>query len=192
MAAVPDSNGPSISPWWGLLLLLLLPIFLGLGWLVGKIPVSPAPATQAREVSNVSTRASALARPGAPAAVELSNWMSYDDAVAESGRTGKPVFIDFSAEWCGPCQRLKQQVFEEGEHWDALRAVAIPVSIVDRRREDGSNPSQTDDLQRRYGVNAFPTLIVFSPRSGRVQRAQGFGDASRTVAWIVESANRVR
>ena len=112
--------------------------------------------------------------------------------MAESGRTGKPVFIDFSAEWCGPCQRLKQLVFKDADYWDTLRAAAIPVSIVDRRREDGSNPSQTDDLQRRYSVNAFPTLIVFSPRSGRVQRAQGFGDANGTIAWIRESANGVR
>jgi thiol:disulfide interchange protein len=178
MADSPNSSTFSISPWWAL---LLLPALLGIGWLVGTMPVPPAPATQGGPGS-----------PNKPATATLSNWMSYDDAVAESGRTGKPVFIDFSAEWCGPCQRLKREVFEEADSWDALRAAAIPVSIVDRRREDGSNASQTDDLQRRYSVDAFPTLIVFSPRSGRVQRAQGFGDANRTVAWVRESSNSVR
>jgi len=68
----------------------------------------------------------------------------------------------------------------------------IPVSVVDRAREDGQNPPAIEDLQRRYQVDAFPTLVVFSPENGRVRRTKGDGDAQATVAWIREAARSVR
>ena len=66
----------------------------------------------------------------------------------------------------------------------------IPVSIVDRTRENGENPADIEDLQRRYDVDAFPTLIVFSPRSGKTEKTRGFGGPERTVAWILQAAHQ--
>jgi thiol-disulfide isomerase/thioredoxin len=123
---------------------------------------------------------------------EYSQWTSLDNAMAESRRNGKPIFIDFSADWCGPCQRLKQQVFEDGERGRVLQSAVIPVSIVDRRRETGSNPPEIESLQEKFQVDAFPTLVVFSPQNGRAMRTQGFGDADQTLTWITEAAKALR
>jgi thioredoxin:protein disulfide reductase len=208
----PASSTRTVSAWW---LLALLPVGLGVGLLVGRIPVDPAPAptTRAQDVATnvaraeepaVSTTPSASdAWTGAPAdeqaqeakpaqPVELSNWTSLQDAFEESKRNGKPIMIDFSADWCGPCQQLKAQVFESSAHWDRVRGAVIPVSIVDRTREDGSNPPEIVNLQKRFGVDAFPTVVVFSPETGRVMRTQGFGDANATTQWITQSAASVR
>ena len=68
----------------------------------------------------------------------------------------------------------------------------IPVSIVDQRRETGSNPPEIEDLQQRYAVKAFPTLVVFSPATGRMVTTRGFGDADQTLAWITQAARSVR
>ena len=123
---------------------------------------------------------------------EFSQWTTLESAIAESQRNGKPVMIDFNADWCPPCRRMKEEVFQDGAHASALQTLVIPVSIVDRAREDGRNPQDIADLQRRYEVDAFPTLIVFSPASGRVMRTKGYGDAQATVAWITEAARSVR
>jgi thiol-disulfide isomerase/thioredoxin len=132
-------------------------------------------------------------RPSEPAPrAELSQWTTIEDALAESQRNGKPVMIDFNADWCPPCRRMKEQVFQDGAHASEVQTLVIPVSIVDRSREDGRNPPEIEELQRRYQIDAFPTLIVFSPANGRIVKTKGFGDAQATVAWITEAARSVR
>jgi thiol-disulfide isomerase/thioredoxin len=217
MSETPMPRTGALSLWW---LLLLLPGALGLGWLVGQLPVpegeSKAPARKdeimlaarskpprersappqgagAIEVRSTNPAPARVLRPTeeAPRA-EFSQWTTLENAVTESQRNGKPVLIDFSADWCGPCRAMKREVFEDGARGQAVQTAVIPVSIVDRVREDGNNPPEIESLQQRYQVQAFPTLIVFSPASGRSVRSQGFGGPEATLAWITQAARAVR
>ena len=220
MAHAAPAASSGVSAWWAL---VLLPVGLLGGWLVGAMPVKSKPAT-ASAVAFQTTSPSATQRPGSGAtsagtnsgaaagptslfanekaaadakaeaveAGELSQWSSLQDAVAESRRNGKPVMIDFNAEWCGPCQAMKRQLFDDAKRGRAVQTAVIPVSIVDRVREDGSNPSDIEALQKRFEVNAFPTLVVFNPGTGRTVKTEGYGGGEATQHWIEQAATAVR
>jgi thiol:disulfide interchange protein len=199
--------------WWLLLILPALPLGMVVGGL--PIPAPKAPSVVVHQPSGIDHHATpreptsrmapavelhvtgpppagSPAQASEPDRAEISQWTSLDGALAESARNGKPVLIDFNAEWCGPCQRMKRAVFEDGSLGREVQTAVIPVSIVDRVRETGSNPPGIESLQQRYNITAFPTLVVFSPASGRMRTIKGFASPEATVQWIIEAAKAVR
>lgn len=72
-----------------------------------------------------------------------------DENVKELLKSGKPVVIDFWAEWCGPCRQIAPIIDELAtEYGDS---VVIGKYNVD----EGS------ELSEEYGIRNIPTLLFF-------------------------------
>jgi thioredoxin 1 len=81
----------------------------------------------------------------------MSNVTQLTDATfAETiGGADKPVLVDFTAAWCGPCKMISPILDELSvEQADKLQIVKIDVD---------DNPATT----MRYDVMSMPTLILF-------------------------------
>ncbi len=97
-------------------------------------------------------------------------WQQYESAVLASS-AGKPVIIDFYADWCLPCKELDANTFSD-------RAVAGELARFVRIKADltNANDPAVQTLTRQYGIIGVPT-IVFLDSSGReidAQRLIGF------------------
>jgi thioredoxin 1 len=88
-------------------------------------------------------------------------------------RSDKPVLIDFSAEWCGPCKMLAP-ILEQVKRQIGDEATIVKLD-VDRNQLIASS----------YNVMAVPTLILF--KNGKpVWRRSGVTGAADLVALLKE------
>src|SRR5262245_53608345 len=117
----------------------------------------------------------------------LVRWQQLESAAASPG---KPVLYDFTAAWSAPCHRLDEEGWADPEIARIVNAGFRPVRVVDRQREDGRNTPSIDELQRHYGVSAFPTLVVVDGSGQPVAKTEGYGGKTRLIAFLEDARRR--
>jgi thiol:disulfide interchange protein DsbD len=87
-------------------------------------------------------------------------WLSDETAaLADARAAGRPLLVDFSADWCTPCKELDVQVF-------AKRDVAEVMTRFTLLRVDMSNANDVPalgEISRRYDAETLPAVRVVSP-----------------------------
>ncbi len=133
-----------------------------------------------------------VTRPSAPAgtddafnwASKLVAWRPIAAAPAEAEKGSRRILYDFNAAWCGPCHELDDEVFKNPEYARFINEHFVAVSVVDRQSEDGRNPAGVSELQRRYRISAFPTLILAAPDGSVIARMEGYSGEAATMRFL--------
>lgn len=115
----------------------------------------------------------ALTKREAPASGAAVQWLTPQEGLRLAATSDKPVLFDFTADWCQPCHILDAEVFRNPAIAKSINERFIPIRVVDRRQEEGRNAPEVDQLQQRFGVRGFPT-VVFADRGGERGRMEGF------------------
>jgi len=119
----------------------------------------------------------------------LVKWIPIGAANQVASRSHKRILYEFSAAWCGPCKIMEREVFADRRLAAMINERFVPVRVVDRQAEEGSNPPAVDTLQRTYRVRAFPTVVIADASGASIDRSEGYNgprafeefiDASRT------------
>ncbi len=106
--------------------------------------------------------------------------ISYPEAIAKANREKKVVFIEFFADWCGPCRQLERTTLAEGRvrEFLATRTVAIRVNI-------DHNP----ELAQRFRVSSIPCMVFVDGQGNEIDRIQGLVSAG---PFLSEASRLVR
>jgi thiol:disulfide interchange protein len=127
-----------------------------------------------------------------PQVFERVEWLDPVAAAEASAMHRRPILYDFTADWCGPCNRLKAEVFADRGQAAMISGMFVPARVLDRRQEDGSNPALVDSLQRRFAVEGFPTLVAVTPDGREVGRVVGYPGPRAIMDSLQTFSRRVR
>jgi thiol:disulfide interchange protein DsbD len=101
-------------------------------------------------------------------------WLRGEAEAAQMARaSGRPMVVDFMADWCLPCKEMDVKVFS---HPDVVAELsAFTLLRVDLSRED-EDPTLAA-IKSKYEVNTLPAVRVVSPEGRIVQRFDTLVDA---------------
>ncbi|MEO7921651.1 MAG: thioredoxin family protein [Thermoanaerobaculia bacterium] len=122
---------------------------------------------------------------------DLVKWRPLAAGEAESRSSKKPVLYFLTADWCGPCHTMKEEVFTDPALAALINKQFVPVQVVDRRRETGQNAPEVDDVFRRFQLNGFPTLVVSRPQGKQGFSAAGWSNKSATKDFLTMAKGRL-
>lgn len=110
-------------------------------------------------------------------------WASYSDARFAAARDdGRPVLIDFEADWCLPCRKMDRTTFRD----DVV--VEVAESFVMLKADVTEQDADADALMRQFEVPGVPTYVLIDGTGREHRRFTGFVDSDAMAAAMRETA----
>jgi thioredoxin-like negative regulator of GroEL len=106
----------------------------------------------------------------------------HDSAIKKAKVAGKPVMIDFWAEWCTWCHELDRTTYVDPKVVE-LAVAFIPVKV------DTEGKPKERALSNRYDVTTLPTVLFVTQEGRLALRSQGY-QAPEKFAVTLEKASR--
>ena len=101
----------------------------------------------------------------------------FKAAIRNSKRTGKPVLLDAYTTWCAPCRKMDEEIFSLPAIGEAVALRYVPVRL------DMESPAGAQ-LATRYGIRAYPTLMVLDSDGSELDRSVGYLDESAFMTFV--------
>lgn len=95
-------------------------------------------------------------------------WQKYDASKLAAARAaGKPVVIDFYADWCLPCKELDEKTFTDpGVAKELDRFVRLKADLT------AAEDATTKELTKQYAILGVPTIIWIDASGNEVASAR--------------------
>ncbi|GAB3569538.1 hypothetical protein GCM10027578_24090 [Spirosoma luteolum] len=119
--------------------------------------------------------------------VAAPGWqLNFEQAKAEARQDHKLILLNFSgSDWCGPCIKLKKDIFESAEFGqfatEKLVLVRADFPRLSKNQLDARQTAHNEALAERYNPQGkFPFTVLLDP-TGKVLKSWEGYPASLTV-----------
>ncbi|HLB34623.1 MAG: hypothetical protein A3F67_04940 [Verrucomicrobia bacterium RIFCSPHIGHO2_12_FULL_41_10] len=116
---------------------------------------------------------------------------NYQDALAQASKENKKVLLDFTgSDWCAWCQRIQKEIFSKQEFktYAAKNLVLVEIDFPQTKIQSATTKKQNEELQSRYHVQGFPTLVLLTPKGKVLKQSSGYieGGPKGFIKWAKE------
>lgn len=122
---------------------------------------------------------------------ENKNW---NEILAEAKVTGKFIFVDCYATWCGPCKAMDRDVYTDRNVGAFFNQHFIAVKMqMDTSKNDNDTVKRrypdAHQIHDSYAIRALPTYLFFDSEGRIVHRSQGFQRPQQFVHTCQDALN---
>lgn len=122
----------------------------------------------------------------APTPAAFLNAPTFDDALKSSQSQSKPVLVFATADWCGPCQKLKRGALAAAEIQALITGGTITVYA------DVTGPDeQSMQTASRLRISAVPALIMVW-NGQEIARHEGDTSVASLRKWLEAGIARAK
>jgi thiol:disulfide interchange protein len=123
---------------------------------------------------------------GLSGAASKVNWTpGSSEVLARAKSDGQPVLLEFTADWCPPCQWMNANVYSKQRVASAIERRVVPVQV------DMTNPGPTQQkLARQWQVRSIPTLILLDGDGDPIARRTGRMNEQQLLDFLENTATR--
>ncbi|MCM1484211.1 MAG: thioredoxin domain-containing protein [Muribaculaceae bacterium] len=102
---------------------------------------------------------------------EASDAVTVLTPASEVKATDKPMVIDFSATWCGPCQKFKP-IYHK-----------VAAKYADKATFATADVDECTALAQQYSVSSIPMVLILKPDGTTVQNV-GYMDEAEFIKFL--------
>ena len=122
--------------------------------------------------------------------------LDFDQAKAEARQTNRHILLNFSgSDWCGPCIKLKKDVFESADFQqfatDRLILVRADFPRLSKNKLDDRQTTRNEALAEKYNREGKFPFTVLLDADGKVLKEWDGYPKSLTVPTFIEAIQAV-
>lgn len=107
------------------------------------------------------------------------DWKKINLAEAQklSKKTGKPIYINISAAWCGYCKKMKKNVYSKNKVASEMNDNYIAIAIDGEKGEGIA-------LVKKHKIKGYPTQLILDAEGNILKRNNGYMSESKLLEYI--------
>jgi thioredoxin-related protein len=105
---------------------------------------------------------------------------TWKEALKAAGKADKPIFVDVSTDWCGPCKYMEQFIFTK-------QAVGKKYNETFLNYHINAEKGEGVEIARKYAVSAYPTFLFVNSDGYLIYKHTGERDETGFIDLVQEA-----